>query len=204
MISGAADQASGGATSDAVQQMTQAGRSAAERLAKGSPKTPTAQRVEVHDAFRFVVDIQGGEVFFTECTLPDLEMEVTEQREGGHNTGVCLLPGPVKVGRIILRRGITRSSKLLSWYAQAAKGDTKGATRNVSVTMLDSQGDEVLRLSFIRAFPLKWSGPSLKAGDSAIAIETLELGFEEVLVEDGGGGGRPAAAASGAGAGNVL
>ena len=162
-----------------------------ETVARGSgapadlaaPKNPTGQRLEAYDAFRFVVDIHEGEVFFTECTLPDLEVDVWEQKEGGYNTGTHLLPGPVKAGRVTLKRGITKSSALLAWYAQAASGDIKAATRNVTVTMLDPQGRPVLHIDLIRAYPVKWSGPSFKAGDSTMAIETLELVFAEIQVQ---------------------
>jgi hypothetical protein len=30
----------------------------------------------------------------------------------------------------------------------------------------------------VRAFPVKWSGPDLKAGSSALAIETLVIACE--------------------------
>lgn len=148
-----------------------------------SRQTPTGQRPEAYDSFRFAVDIREGEAFFTECTLPSLEVDVSERREGGHNAGVHLLPGPVKAGRLTLKRGIARSSALLNWYAQVARGEVQAATRNVTVTMLDPLGQPVLRIDLIGAYPVKWSGPSLRAGDSAIAIETLELAFAEVQVQ---------------------
>jgi len=178
---------------DLARAATAAGQAIAAPVgAADSTKTPTGQRVEVYDAFRFVVDIQEGEMFFTECTLPTLEVDVIEQKEGGYNTGVHLLPGPVKAGRLTLKRGITKSSALLVWYAQVASGEVKAATRNVTLTMLSSQGQPVMRMDLIRAYPVKWSGPSFKAGDSTIAIETLELAFAEVQVQGTGGGGSQA------------
>ncbi len=149
----------------------------------GSRQTPTGQRIEAHTAFRFIVSLGEGEAFFTECTLPNLEVQVTEQREGGYNTGVHLLPGPVKAGRITLQRGYTRSGEILQWYMQVANGQVKAAMRNVSVTMVNAELEPVLRLDFARAYPVRWSGPSFKAGDSALAIETLELAYAEVEVQ---------------------
>jgi phage tail-like protein len=167
----------------------------------GSGKTPTGDRVEVHAGFRFAVNIGEGDLFFTECTLPSLEVDVAEQKEGGYNSGVHLLPGPVKAGRLTLKRGLTKSSALLAWYAQIARGEVKGAMRNVTLTMLDSEGRPVMRMDFIRAYPVKWSGPSFRAGDSTIAIETLELAFAEVQVQDGGAGAKPASGPPGAASG---
>lgn len=142
----------------------------------------TGKRIEAHGAFRFVVDLGGEEAHFSECTLPNLEVEITERREGGYNGGVHLLPGPVKAGRITLKRGVCKSGEMLKWYTQVVNGQVKDATRNISVTMLDSELAPVLRLDFVGAYPVKWSGPSLRTGESAIAIETLELAFAEVLV----------------------
>ncbi len=140
------------------------------------------KKVEVHAAFRFAVQFGESEVAtFTECTLPTLEVDVLEQKEGGYNTGVHLIPGPVKAGRITLKSGATQSSQLLAWYRDVAAG--KAAQRNVSVVMYDSEQKEVMRLNFVRAYPARWSGPSFKTADSSIAIETLELAFAEVEVK---------------------
>lgn len=159
-----------------------AGTGALSRGAAGA-KTETGQRIEAHGAFHFIVQLGDGEAFFTECTLPTLEVDVLEQKEGGHNTGVHLLPGPVKAGRITLKRGVTRSSELLKWYRDVASGKVKEAVRNISVVLCDSQAKEILRLDFTGAFPVKWSGPAFKAGDSTLAIETLELAFAEVATK---------------------
>ncbi len=134
---------------------------------------------EVHSAFRFAVKIGGEEAIFTECTLPPLEVNTTEQKEGGYNNGVHTLAGPVKPGHITLKRGVTKSNEMLKWYLDVASGKPKAAERNISVIMYDSTQKQVLRLDFVRAYPVKWTGPTLRAADSAIAIETLELAFAE-------------------------
>ena len=54
----------------------------------------SSQRVEVHAAFRFAIQIDGiTEAVFTECTLPSLEVDVTQQMEGGLNNAVHQIPG---------------------------------------------------------------------------------------------------------------
>jgi phage tail-like protein len=140
-------------------------------------------RVEAHPAFRFVVQIDGNpEAVFTECTLPSLEVEVEEHKEGGYNTGTHLLPGRVRKGTITLKRGLTSSSALLAWYRAVMEGQVGASRRQVSVVLYDSQGEAIMRWDFDGAYPHKWSGPSLSAGSSEVAIETLELSFESVEV----------------------
>ena len=140
-------------------------------------------RAEIHAAFRFAVQIDGiTEAVFTECGMPTLEVEVHEQLEGGLNNAVHHIPGRVKSGKITLKRGITTSSELLSWYMDVARGDVASSQRAVSVVMYDSTANEVLRWNFEGAFPSKWTGPSFEASNSQAAIETLELAYQSMDV----------------------
>ena len=144
----------------------------------------TSQRTEIHTAFRFAVQIEGiTEAVFTECALPTLEVEVHHQLEGGLNNAVHQLPGRVKAGRIILKRGVTSSDQLLKWYVDVAQGKVNGCQRKVSVVMYDSLFDELMRWNFEGAFPSKWTGPSFASGNSQLAIETLELSYQSMDVE---------------------
>ena len=142
------------------------------------------QRTEAHAAFRFAVQIEGiTEAMFTECTLPTLEVEVHQQMEGGLNNAVHHLPGRVKAGKITLKRGISSSDKLLAWYMDIAQGKISSSRRTVSVVMYDSLLEEVMRWNFEGAFPSRWTGPSFVSGNSALAIETLELSYQSMDVE---------------------
>jgi phage tail-like protein len=41
--------------------------------------------------------------------------------------------------------------------------------------MYDSRGNELSRWNFEKVLPVKWTGPTLKSDQGAVAIETLEL-----------------------------
>ncbi|MBC7315126.1 MAG: phage tail protein, partial [Chloroflexi bacterium] len=120
--------------------------------------------------------------YFTECTLPTLEVEVEEEMEGGYNTGTHLLPGRVRRGSLTLKRGLARSSALLAWYLSVMQGQITKAQRQVSVILLDENGAPILRWDLQNAYPTKWTGPTLNTSRSDAAIETLELAFESVVV----------------------
>jgi phage tail-like protein len=142
----------------------------------------TGERPEVHAAFRFAVEIDDIDAaYFTDCDLPSLEVEVVEQKEGGFNTGVHQIPGPVKAGRITLKRGLVESDQLLKWYKEVAEGKPKD--RNISIVLYDSMWEEVLRWNFEHVYPVKWTGPSFRSSENSIAIETLELVFTEVSLK---------------------
>jgi phage tail-like protein len=140
-------------------------------------------RAEVHAAFRFAVEIQGvTEASFTECTLPTLEVEVEEEKEGGFNDGTHILPSRVTRGTLVLKRGLVSSSALLRWYTDVLQGRLQESRRQVSIILYDSRETQVARWDLSGAYPYRWSGPQLQADSNQVAVETLELYFERVTV----------------------
>jgi phage tail-like protein len=136
-----------------------------------------------HPAFRFVVQIDGIEsATFTQCTLPSLEIEVEERKEGGFNDGTHILPTRVKKGTITLKRGMLSGTELLAWYLAVMSGQIAKSRRQVSIIMLDSQGEEIMRWDFAGVYPVKWTGPELDAASNKVAIEALELAYESLTV----------------------
>lgn len=135
-----------------------------------------------NSSHRFLVEIGGKAVAaFTECTLPTLEFDTLEQKEGGLNDYVHVLPGQRKSGRLILKRGLTSSTELFDWYMDLLSGKITKAKRTIAVIMYDLKGNEMSRWDFTDALPVKWSGPQLKADQAAVAIETLELVIHEFI-----------------------
>src|SRR3989304_7790520 len=142
--------------------------------------TRTGTPPEAYATYMFKVSIGGQEVaIFTECTGPSLEMEVYEYQEGGLNSFVHRLPGRWKVGNITLKHGITKSDYLWKWCQKAVFGALE--PKNVSVTLChvkDGQAETMMAWNFRNAYPVKWSSPTFKADENAIAIGTLELAHE--------------------------
>jgi phage tail-like protein len=134
------------------------------------------------NGYRFLVTIEGiYNLLFTEFRLPSLQVDVERIQEGGQNAYIHQLPVRVNTGTVSLRHGLTRDMSLLNWYLDVMKGDLDKAYRQVTVALVDSMSVPVVVWSFRNAYPVKWSGPSLKTDSSEIAIEELELvyhGFE--------------------------
>lgn len=135
---------------------------------------------QVNPAFRFVVDVEGErQAAFTECTLPTLEWEVEEIKEGGLNSHTHQLPGRRKGARISLKNGIGKS-KMLSWYLEATQ---KAVSRKpLTITLLNPQLQPLMIWNIQESYPVKWSGPQLKSDDNTIAIQTLELVCGDISV----------------------
>jgi phage tail-like protein len=142
----------------------------------------TSQAFEYNYSFRFSVTIDGiHNLLFTEMRLPSLQVETETIKEGGQNGYAHILPTRVNVGTMSLKHGVTSDLSLLNWYAQVMRGDMTNAYRVVTVRLNDVTRTTILTWTFRNAYPTKWSGPSLRAGATEIAVEELELvyhGFE--------------------------
>lgn len=137
-------------------------------------------RALTNAAFRFVVDVDGeAQGAFTECTLPVIEWEVEEVKEGGLNTFTHQLPGRRKGAKITLKNGVG-SSALMDWYVDAMSEQFQ--RKPLTITLLDSLLEPVMTWHLADALPVKWSGPQLKTNDNSIAIQSLELACGEVTV----------------------
>lgn len=133
------------------------------------------KRNDPYTAFNFHVELQGLVVAgFSEVSGLQGEVEVVEYREGGVNEYLHKFPGPLKYpSNLVLKRGIGDGDTLWSWFDETSRGQIK--RRNGSILLLDSAGQPSVRWNFVDAYPVRWSGPELKADSSLIAIESLEL-----------------------------
>jgi phage tail-like protein len=132
-------------------------------------------------AYNFVVRFTDIAVAgFSEVTGLGVEMEWFDYREGGVNDHVHRLPGPARFpANLVLRRGMTRDLELYSWLESAVLGAIRPV--NVSIVVGDSAGADARTWTFVGAYPVKWTGPELRASNAALAIESLELAHAGLL-----------------------
>jgi phage tail-like protein len=132
-------------------------------------------------AFRFVVAIDNIPIgAFTECTLPVLEWEIEEVKEGGLNTYIHQLPGRRKSARITLKNGVGVARYFILWFTQNLHESFK--RRQVTITLLNSLFTPMMVLNIEQAYPVKWTGPTLKTDDNTVAIQTIELACGEITI----------------------
>jgi len=142
------------------------------------------QRVDPYRNFKFRVEIDGLTVAgFSECDIPAATVEVIEYREGSEEVTPRKLPGLVKYSNITLKRGVTNTKEFFQWFRLVVQGKISQARRNMSIALLDDEGNEVARWKFRNAWPTKYEGPKLNARTSEVAIETLEITHEGLDLE---------------------
>ena len=142
-----------------------------------------------YDAYNFLVEItgvvQGATGMFTECILPVASIDVIEYREGADSTNnVHKLPGLVRYGNLVLKRGLADSMALWNWFTLFVNGT--GTPTPISVTLFDRAKTPVIKWKFNNAWPVKYESPPLNAKTSHLAIETLEIAVDSVGISGGG------------------
>lgn len=136
-------------------------------------------RVDPYKDYKFQVEIDNiVSSRFLECTGLGSEVAVIEYREGGDPTAVRKLPGRASFSDITLKRGISASHDLYDWHRALLQGQID--RRNGSITLLDDEGQEVVRWVFREAWPRKYQGPELNAMGNEVAIETVVLTCESI------------------------
>jgi phage tail-like protein len=115
-----------------------------------------------------------------------VEQEVVETKQVT-NSGQQLIrkqPGARQAGEVTIVRGLDKSSAFTDWIKQTLNnGAVNTARQNLTIEIMDSTKATVRRIQLMQGWASKWEGPSLKAGESSAATETVTITFEEIVVE---------------------
>jgi phage tail-like protein len=121
---------------------------------------------------------------FSEASGLEMRMQVEDYPAGGLNGTVLKFPGRVSWSNIVLKRGIvTRrdpldQTDLWAWFKSYLDG--AGQRRDGVITLNDASGEARRAWAFRRGLPVRWTGPSLDAVRSAVAIEAIEIAHEGI------------------------
>ena len=122
--------------------------------------------------FRIVIlgIIEGG---FTEFSGLGATTQVEDFIEGGVNSFVHKFPKETTFENLVLKNGLGDSFELWQWHREVIINNFE--RRDVNILMFNNTDVPVKLWSFRQAFPVKWTGPELKADSNSVAFETLEL-----------------------------
>jgi phage tail-like protein len=135
---------------------------------------PLGLRVDPYMGYRFTVEIEslivGG---FSEVSGLQSEVLLEDVVEGGQNMYIERLPQRMKYPNLVLKHGLTDIETLWRWHRDIVQGKMK--RRNGSIVLFNTNFLEAWRWNFVDAYPVKWTGPTLNAGQSQVAVESVEL-----------------------------
>ena len=147
------------------------------------------QRNNPYLGYNFLVDLGTGETDsiqagFTEVLLPELSVDVVEYRSGNDRFSVPRkLPGLTRYSSLILKRGLIGSLDLYEWVQQVKNG-SPDAYRSVKVSLLsEDRSAVVMTWSFSQAFPVQYKFSALKADETQVLVEILELSIQDMRLE---------------------
>jgi phage tail-like protein len=117
---------------------------------------------------------------FQEASGLTVEYDVYTHEEGGETGFVHKFRGRAKHPNLVLKRGVTHEKNLSDWFFEC-KDQTK--RRNISIELIGKDLKTIRAWAFTGAFPVKWTGPTMNAGQAGPAIEQLEIvhqGFQDM------------------------
>lgn len=144
----------------------------------------------------FLVTVDGvdGTAAFSEVSGVESSVDVIEFRQGNaHSLSTVKIPGLVKHGNITLKFGYTLDSAFKNWIMECVS-ETRGEMprAKVSIELIDInggapsqavtsiQGSRVWVLT--NAWVTKYSAPDLNSTASEVAIESVEIAYEELTI----------------------
>ncbi|MCB9101760.1 MAG: phage tail protein [Anaerolineales bacterium] len=132
-------------------------------------------RFDPYSSYNFLVEIEGLLVGgFSQVSGLQAETTVETYREGGLNEYEHKLAGPTTYSsNLVLKHGLIDLDLLWQWHEEIRRGNI--IRRNGTIYLLDNRRLPAMWWDFLEAYPVKWIGPDLQAGSSAVALETIEL-----------------------------
>ena len=144
--------------------------------------------------FLVTVDSVDGTAAFSEVSGIEATVDVIEFRQGNaHSLSPVKIPGLVKHGNVTLKFGYTLDSTFKTWI-QECVSETRGEMprSKVQIEMIDINGgapnSAVESITGTRVWVLtnawvtKYNAPDLNASTSEVAIESVELAYEELII----------------------
>lgn len=126
---------------------------------------------------------------FSECDGLEMTMEPKTIKEGGNNTQVIHLAGPVSYGNLTLKRGMTSNLDLWKWF-NAAAGNwrvshpvQRGLLAGTEIILRDAARSPLLRYALYDCLPIKLKAAPMNAKDGIIAVEEFQMAYSYFTVE---------------------
>jgi phage tail-like protein len=135
--------------------------------------------------FHFQVEWGGTNIGFSEVSGLNIETQLIEYRDGASPEYSSIkMPGIPKYGNITLKRGIVPDdNEFFDWLNTTSLN--KVERRDLTISLLNEAHEPVMSWKAKNAFPVKIEGAGLKATGNEVAIESIEVAHEGLMIENG-------------------
>jgi len=135
--------------------------------------------------FHFRVEWGGAKIGFSEVSGLSVETDVVEYRDGSSpEFHKIKMPGMQKFGNITMKRGTFQGDNdFFKWWKTVALNTIE--RRDVTISLLNENHEPVVVWKIKNAWPSKVQSTDLKSDDNGVAIETIELAHEGLVIQNG-------------------
>ncbi|MBB4036633.1 phage tail-like protein [Dysgonomonas hofstadii] len=132
--------------------------------------------------FYFQVKIGEKESSFQEVSGLDLEAQVIEYRHGNSKEfSTIKMPGIKKSSNVTLKKGVFKGDhSFWDWFNKIKMNTIERQT--VTISLLDESGNPAQTWTLNNAWPTKITGTDLKSDGNEVAVETMEIAHEGIII----------------------
>jgi phage tail-like protein len=124
---------------------------------------------------------------FSECTGLEATMEPKAIKAGGLNYGAVQRAGPVSFATVVLKRGMTSSRDMVTWF-QLVAGGSYAYRLSAEIEVQNPAGEPVLTWGLDECLPVKFKAADLNAKGTEVGVEELHLVHQGLRLFVAGGG----------------
>ncbi|MEJ5053507.1 phage tail protein [Sphingobacterium sp. MYb382] len=124
------------------------------------------------------------EVAFQEVSGLETEAQIIEYRHGNSPAfSTIKMPGSKKVGTVTLKKGVFAKGKAFwDWFNQIKMNTIERKT--LTISLLDESGTPTMVWTLKNAWPTKITGTDMKSDGNEVAVETIEVAHEGLMIEN--------------------
>jgi phage tail-like protein len=140
--------------------------------------------------YNYKVEIAGATVAFSEVSGLSISYETTTYKESPKAGGppgprVMHMPAQGTPAQVTLKKGVVRTDSVATFFSwintiQMNQIDKK----DIFVRLCDEKGDAIISWSVTNAFPTKLDAPTFDANSNEVAIETMELMGDGIVITE--------------------
>lgn len=134
--------------------------------------------------FHFQVEWGGAKIGFTEVTGLEVSTEVIEYCDGASREYHKIkMPGMQKFSNITMKRGTFKGDNdYFNWWNTVALNTIE--RRDITISLLNEKHEPVVVWKIKQAWPVKVQSTDLKADGNEVAIETIEIAHEGLVIQN--------------------
>ena len=138
-------------------------------------------------AYNFRVEIDGQTVGFSEVSGLSIAYETityVESAIGGPGPRFMHMPGKKTPPKITLKKGVVTGVSVATLFAWVDSIQlNRVQKKDLAIRLCDENGTPVVSWKVLNAFPTKLDAPSFTASANDVAIESIELMADSIVVQ---------------------